>query len=68
LALAGLVLAVLALTAGPALYWWHTPPAPPVIDPADVRAVCAEYAGLDLARLAPLCVAAGYQQSVAPKT
>ena len=28
LALAGFVLAVLALTAGPALYWWRTPAAP----------------------------------------
>jgi hypothetical protein len=37
LALAGLVLAVLALTAGPALYWWRTPaPACPTTshDPA----------------------------------
>jgi hypothetical protein len=36
----------------------------PVIDPADVRAVCAEYAHLDLSALAPLCVKAGYQQVV----
>jgi hypothetical protein len=36
----------------------------PVIDPADVREVCAAYAALDLSRLAPLCVAAGYQQTV----
>jgi hypothetical protein len=31
------------------------------IDPARVRAVCDQYAGLDLSGLAPLCVDAGYQ-------
>ncbi len=36
------------------------------IDPADVRHVCEAYAGLDLAELAPLCVDAGYQQTVGP--
>jgi uncharacterized SAM-binding protein YcdF (DUF218 family) len=64
LALAGLVLAVLALTVGPALYWWRAEPAPPAIDPAAVRSVCAQYAALDLSGLAPLCKAAGYQQTV----
>jgi hypothetical protein len=39
----------------------------PVIDPAAVREVCATYAGLDLAKLAPLCKAAGYQQQIAPE-
>lgn len=39
----------------------------PVIDPAAVRAACATYAGLDLAELAPICKAAGYQQQVAPE-
>jgi hypothetical protein len=41
--------------------------APAVIDPAAVRSVCAQYAGLDLSGLAPLCVAAGYQQTVQPE-
>ena len=30
------------------------------IDPARIRAVCQQYAGLDLSGLAPLCVEAGY--------
>lgn len=30
------------------------------IDPARVRAVCEQYAGLDLSGLAPLCIDAGY--------
>jgi hypothetical protein len=36
-------------------------PVPPAgIDPARVRAVCEQYAGLDLSGLAPLCIDAGY--------
>jgi len=39
--------------------------APAGIDPAAVRSVCDQYADLDLSGLAPLCVAAGYQQTAA---
>lgn len=31
-----------------------------------VRAVCEQYAGLDLAGLAPLCADVGYQQTLDP--
>jgi hypothetical protein len=38
-------------------------PAPPEDDlSGQVRQVCAAYADLDLAQLAPLCVRVGYQQ------
>jgi hypothetical protein len=37
------------------------------IDPARVRAVCAQYASLDLSGMAALCKDAGYQQMIAPE-
>jgi hypothetical protein len=33
------------------------------IDPARIRAACAQYAGLDLAGWAAICADAGYQQT-----
>lgn len=35
--------------------------------PSRVRQVCEQYAPLDLAGLAPLCVDAGYQQATTPE-
>ena len=41
------------------------PPAPVVgVDPAAVRAACAQYASLDLAGFAAVCAGAGYQQRI----
>ena len=41
------------------------PSPPPVgVDPAAIRAACAQYAPLDLAGWAAVCAAAGYQQRV----
>lgn len=64
----GIILACVALlvAALAALATVLLRPAPVVVVndwPERVRAVCEQYAQLDLSGLAPLCVDAGYQQS-----
>lgn len=39
-----------------------TPP-PVGVDPAEIRAACAQYAGLDLSGWAHICAGAGYQET-----
>lgn len=66
----GIIIAccALLLACGAALATVLLRPEPIVVDtdwPLRVRAVCEQYAQLDLSGLAPLCVDAGYQQTSA---